>query len=397
MEVTKCKWKYGAKAPVMFMIDDLCNKYMTDKRDGNYLSSDWGGKGLKKNSFWDFLSKNILLQFPYVKVTMFLVVGKRAPVTKTGKESYSEPMDQKGFIELIELLLQNSNIELAYHGLTHGKVSNQNHFIQEWNMFNTLEEAIDTINKGKLIYRNITNEDFRGGKYCGYAFNEISDDSIYRTGFKWWCRHWEGSYFLNKFEQHHSLELEEFNGVVDIPSTVDGSLFSLKCWRGLLSRGYIKALYYKIIKKITIEEIINYLIDNQHVISIQEHTSPCREDGKIQYPNVVSDKENLIYLFKYLQNFDLWYATGSEVEKYYRVYKNSEIRYEPNKKRIKVFCSSLEYENEHLTIGVEHKFAKGITLKNEDEVITLCKKGHKFLGEVYPKKNGNEYIIIVVA
>lgn len=394
MKISKSKWKYGAKAPVMFMIDDLCNKYMTDKRDGNYVGADWGGKGIKKDSFWDFLSEKILNQFPYVKVTIFIVVGRRESISKTGKSSYSEAIDQnEDFMELIDLLSKNNNVELAYHGLTHGKETEQNQFIQEWKMYETLEEAIDTTNQGKQIYRDMTKEDFRGGKYCGYEYNEISDESICKTGFKWWCRHWEGGSFYNRSQKHYSFELEEFNGVVDIPTTVDGSLFSLKCWRGIFSRGYVKAIYYKLFKKITIENIINYLIENQYVISIQEHTSPHREDRKIQYPNIVSDKENLIYLFEYLQNFDLWYATGSEIEKYYRVYMNTEIKYKLD--CIVVVCESIEFENEQLTIRIEQDLAKEITLKNDREEIVLRKNYNSFFGEVYPRKYGNEYKIIV--
>ena len=44
MKITKCKWKYRAQAPFMLMIDYYCNKYMTDKNNGNYLGADWGGR-----------------------------------------------------------------------------------------------------------------------------------------------------------------------------------------------------------------------------------------------------------------------------------------------------------------------------------------------------------------
>lgn len=393
MKIEKCKWKYDKQAPVMFMIDDLANKYIKLSNNKIY-GGDWGAKCFQKDSFWDILNENILKKFPYVKTTMFLVVGKRSPIILKGNEFYSETIDGSSeFSDFINELSSKDNIELAYHGYTHGiATQNIDEFREEWETFHTLDEAIDTIEIGKKLFEKVTNKVFLGGKYCGYKFNEFSDKSIVKSGFQWWCRHWDAELFYSNRE-NLSFELEEFEGVVDIPSTIDGSFYSLRNISKIFSKKYLKALLMFIGKGITLEKQIKFLADNKYIISIQEHTSPYRVDKKIQYPNIVSDKENLNYIFKYLQKYNLWYATGSEIAQYYKAYSNTNVRIIENKLLVE---SSESYDQVDLTIKINCTGASEIILYNDNETIKLSKHDDDFIGEV-TVSNKNEYTIKVIA
>jgi hypothetical protein len=57
---------------------------------------------------------------------------------------------------------------------------------------------------------------------------------------------------------------------------------------------------------------IDFLLKHRLVISVQEHMSPSREDGRRQQPNIVDDKESLRNIFQYLRNKNVWYCTGTE-------------------------------------------------------------------------------------
>ena len=302
IDTNKCKWKYGKQAPVVIMMDDLCNKYMTDRSDGGYLGADWGGMCDAENSWYQFVKHNIFDKYPYVRMTCFLVTGRREDLIIDGKSNISLAMDEtEQFREFIKKLSKDEHIELAYHGYTHGHCSKDNNpdgFIQEWDTFVSVEDAVDVIAKGKKLYEDIVGESFKGGKYCGYRRNAFSDESIVRSGFLYWCRHWDN---VQNGINGESLDMEMFDGVVDIPSSVDGNLFSLREWKHLFTREYVKAMYRKLRYNVTLEKTLDGLVKNGQVISIQSHTSPIREDNKRQYPNVIDDIDNIIYILEYLK------------------------------------------------------------------------------------------------
>lgn len=328
MSIKKCQWKYGKLAPVMFMIDDYANKYMiTKEEDDKLIGADWGGLCFEKGSLLDFLDENLLSLFPYIKTTLFLVVGRRTPIIMNGNESVTLAANEsEAFRNVVKKISQDERFEIAYHGLTHGEIID-GHFRQEWTLFNTVEEALCCIERGKSIYKTITDAPLYGGKYCGYESNCFSDKSIAQSGFLWWCRHWDGNLVFQKknCDGIRSLDIEMFDDVVDIPSTIDGSMLSLKLYKHLFKKKYIKSIYYLIRYGITIEKILNQLINRGCVISIQEHSSPLREDDKRQMPNIIDDVENLQYIFSYLKKYDLWYATGHEIAEYYKLQNETNI------------------------------------------------------------------------
>ncbi|SHJ92679.1 Glycosyl hydrolase family 57 [Anaerobranca californiensis DSM 14826] len=194
INIDKCKWKNGADSAVMFMIDDLANVWHDANLNGICdLGEDWGHKGYEKNSMWDFLEKNFLNEFPYLKVTFFLVVGKRASILKHKDYTYSaDILSDDKFLSFLRDIDKNPMVEIAYHGLTHGIAGKKTEdFIQEWQTYSNLDQAIETINEGREIFYKALGYYPRGGKYPGYAYNNFSDESIAKTGFDWWCRHFD--------------------------------------------------------------------------------------------------------------------------------------------------------------------------------------------------------------
>ncbi|MFL0246227.1 hypothetical protein [Candidatus Clostridium stratigraminis] len=383
MKVKKCKWYNNAQAPVMFMIDDLANTWVDNNSNNELnLGEDWGYCCFQKNSMWDFLNTKLLNKYPYLKVTFFLVVGKRANIIETNKKIYSETIQEnKNFREFLIEINKNPNIEIAYHGLTHGITGiSRTDFVEEWQSFKKINEAIETINIGREIYFNVLGEYPVGGKYCGYKYNDFSDDSINATDFKWWCRHWDANLESGNYE-NYNYDLEMFNNVVDIPSTIDGSYYSLKNIKYLFSKKYLKSVINKFIHGKTVEQVILDRVNAQQIISIQEHTSPYRADKRIQYPNLIFDIENLHIIFNYLKRFDLWYATGTEIANYFLVYENCKIE-NSNDSSFKVECDS-RFEGYELTLSISGNFSGNyISISYGDNKVKFEKIQNQFIGNI---------------
>ena len=335
MKVEICKWYNNAASPVLFMIDDLANVWVDTNGNGEIdIEEDWGyGKNSEKSSF-RYLNEEILKEFSEVKVTFFMPVGIRAGfIEKTEIKSVSKMINcDEQTKEFFRSIHNNSRFEIAYHGTTHGRAGKtKRDFIQEWKLFNSLDDAIDTINYGKEIYKEVFGEYPKGGKYCGYSSNIFSDSSIDKTEFLWWCRYCNldtkssiDKEYFNKFVYGEdssditNFDIKRFgdNEVIDIPSTVNGEIFNGVFYidRKTL-KGVIKSILRKYLIKRTAKNI-EFLIKNKLVISVQEHISPARNDGKRQAPNIFDDLESLKYIFNMLKGKNLWYCTGSELAEY---------------------------------------------------------------------------------
>lgn len=328
MAIEICKWKHNADSPVMLMIDDLANVWVDANKSGRLeIGDDWGFAGRGEGSSILFLENEVLRLFPKVKVNFYVPVGERAGmILDSNIYMYSKPIDEdiesKKFFKSLH---ENPRYELSYHGLTHGTASNQETpFKQEWECYSSLDIALQTIEKGKQIFKNTTGEYPSGGKYCGYKSGSFGDDSIDHSGFTWWHRYWNKGLEQgereaevgNELDLIKSYDLTTFgsNQVVDIPSTLPGNLynnFSHSPYKQFVKN----ALGFIHNKKRTKD--IDFLLGNKLVISIQEHISPARNDGKIQHPNIFTDKDSLVRIFKYLEDKNVWYCTGSELAKYY--------------------------------------------------------------------------------
>jgi len=321
------KWKNNAEAPVLFFIDDLTNKWVDINSNGKIqLEGDWGYAGFDENGAFNFLEKEILSVNYKIKTTFFMLTGRRTDIITNSKiisisESINATNKSKNFFKTLH---KDKRFEIAYHGTTHGVPGKAaKDFKQEWESYKSLDEALATINRGKEIYKDVIGVFPNGGKYCGYISNEFSDESIDKSGFKWWCRYYNRAAIdgFNEIEfcgkdknPFSSFNVKFFgkNKVVDIPTTISGSLLN-SVFRP--NKG-IKGILKKILKPLMIRwklKKIDYLLKNNLVISIQEHISPSREDGKRQTPNIFDDKESLKTIFKYLKKKNVWYCNCSEL------------------------------------------------------------------------------------
>ena len=339
MNIEIAKWKNNAQAPVIFMIDDIANVLMkTNENSALQIGEDWGHAGQDKNSMWSFLSENLLDKFPEIKTTFFLVTDTRVGMRLDEQYTYNEPMDKdEKFIDFLRYLDTHPQVELSYHGTTHGKAGlTYDDYLQEWETFSSLEEAVNTTNYGRELFKKVLGHYPNGGKYCGYKSGDFGDESIAKTGFKWWS-YGEDYLKWDKDDKNptYTFDLSFNRGIVNIPTTIDSSTLSLKIINKFYKRKYLKSLYLYFVKNMSIERHMESLYANQEVISIYEHTSPYRTDGVVQYPNIVSDMDNLIYLFSYLSNKDVWYATCDELADYFIDREKVQLEVEDNRFELK--------------------------------------------------------------
>lgn len=340
MNISVCKWYNNAISPVLFFIDDLANVWVDVNGNGEIDSEeDWGyGKNGKGSSF-RFLNEYILKDFPQIKITFFMPVGIRVgmvenPRIKSISRMINCDEESKAFFKSIN---ENEKYEIAYHGTTHGRVGRTgDDFLQEWELYETLDEAVKTINGGKEIFKDVFGFYPKGGKYCGYKVNGFSDESIDKTGFTWWCRFYNRGLTVDKncdiggkdFNPVTNFDIKTFgkNSVVDIPTTVNGGLLT-----EVLNpdKKTVKGIAKTILKKYLIDKRIGeieFLLHSKLVISIQEHISPARDDGNRQTPNIFDDRESLRYIFNCLRDKNVWYCTGTELAEYYLTRTKIEIK-----------------------------------------------------------------------
>jgi hypothetical protein len=302
VSIDKAKWFGHASSPVLFMIDDLTNSWV--ERNGRELDGpdyDWGGKHRAANGVVRFLEDRLFRRFPQIKTTYFTVVGEMSPFSTQATFASAKPMNSDtASAEFFRSLGRSSTTELAYHGLTHGIPRERPaDFVQEWESFQTLEAGLAQIEKGKAIYREVMGHEPEGGKYGGYRTNHLSERTVEHSGFLWWCRDWTPRDTTGAVPDqcYEVAYFGEKRKVVSIPSTVHG-------------RHWTRAQ-------------IDRLLRHGQVISVQEHISPRRPDGRTQTPNIYDDIDALSRLFTYLATQPVWYATASEVARYFIGYTHS--------------------------------------------------------------------------
>jgi len=159
MNISICKWYNNALAPVLLLIDDFANVWVDTNGNGIVdLEEDWGYAKNGENSSFRFLNEVILKDFHDVKTTFFVPIGIRVgmiqePKIKSISKMINCDEETKAFFKSVN---EHEKFEIAYHGTTHGRVGKtRNDFRQEWKLFKSVNEAVETINRGKEIYKDV--------------------------------------------------------------------------------------------------------------------------------------------------------------------------------------------------------------------------------------------------
>ncbi|WP_066389193.1 polysaccharide deacetylase family protein [Neobacillus mesonae] len=384
MKVKICKWFNNSASPVLLMIDDLANVWVDVNGDSTIsVEEDWGYAKNASNSAFRYLNERILLDYPEVKTTFYVPVGPRVGMVKNPKiKSISKRIDyDKDTIDFFRGIHQNPKFEIAYHGTSHGRVGvTSKDFIQEWETYKSLDEAKNTINAGKEVFFKVFGEYPKGGKYCGYKSGKFGDQSIDETGFLWWNRYFNKGINMkgnsdvgSDYNKITNFDIKKFgkNGVIDIPSTLLGGMFNDVLFNRKDVRGVIKFLLkpYLLIKKY---QELESLLKNKLVISVQEHMSPSRDDGKRQTPNIIDDEKSLKLIFDFLKNKNVWYCTGTELAEYVYLRDNSQIiQLNGNQFKI-VTCIEKPIKNKKLSLILDSNVTK---VKQPDNKIIAGKNG----------------------
>lgn len=382
MKIDVCKWYGDADSPVLFWIDDLANTWVDVSGSGEIeLGDDWGYARDGRNSSFNFLMERLLSRHPKVKTTFFVPVGKRSGVVSSpGINVISEPINSdEEIMTFLRKINESPMFEMAYHGTTHGMPGERTEdFVQEWATYKSLEEAIETIERGKGIFKEVFGHYPKGGKYCGYEPGNFGDESIDRSGFFWWCRH-SNTDLIEYGDREHggddpnpltSYDIKTFgkNGVIDIPTTISGHM--LNRYVNPDSR-IIKGTVKRLLKRRLIEnemKKIDYIIKNKLIISIEEHISPARNDGRSQLLNIFDDLEGLNEIFDYISGKNIWYCTGSELAEYYYCRENSVIEQSGNEFVVKFKPENVELSSKYLSLKVEGDSVEKLILPDGKEV-----------------------------
>ena len=317
------RWKHNARSPVLFFIDDLTNRWIDIDNDGIVKAQgDYGFQGFSSNGSFAHLKEHVLCANPKIKTTFFCVAGPMSPMTTEMEDiNHSFQLGSTPESRHFFKTLHNSEMfELAYHGRTHGSSgNNEAGFIHEWEGFRSLEEALRETEQGKSIFLGAVGAIPTGGKYCGYKSNEFSDQSVERSGFRWWCRTYNRGSVLKGKNPREEYGVSFFGAgrVIDIPTTIPGNLLNGVYAKGKGIRGFAKALLRPFLKWWELRHI-RFLLRHGLVISIQEHISPSRGDNVRQTPNMFDDSESLKAIFSYLKRKNVWYCTCSELADWIR-------------------------------------------------------------------------------
>jgi len=306
------------------MVDDLANVWVRSK-PGDRLrpGDDWGHYGWTKNSALWWLQERVLKGFEDTKVTFFVPVSRAPMVCRYPFDSHFGPINETpaiaGFFRQVH---EHINYELAYHGTTHGISSTaKSPFVQEWDSFQSLDEAIEVTQRGMEIFREVTGEYPKGGKYCGYVSNSFSDESINQCNFQWWCRANNRGLVSEGKERATDFPLSFFgkDRVVDMPTTMYGHVLWTIPHMEYGARLLLAVLRKYVLRRRELHRQINFLLANRLPILIQEHSARSRTDGLPQTPNIVDDCYGLRVILRRLSREKVWHATCSEIANYYRL------------------------------------------------------------------------------
>jgi hypothetical protein len=351
----KAKWFYNYNSPVIFGLDDLHNSIYKVEYKFLHPKYDFGYGGLKKNSIFKYFERNLLEKYPEIKYTIFLVFDKHSSLMSS---KYAKNLDiyaTNEFKELIRYIITTGN-EIAYHGHHHGlrnATYDKKTWCREFDDFTNKEDFFEIIKSDLFKFEEEFGYKIKGGRSPCYMWRDDLIESLINLGFKWW------SFDYKPFVNNIELKYKGYN-IIGMPSNISGGIFNI-------SNNYLKDIF----KKFRLLNKIHNMLKNGEVISIAEHFMTSRIDGKRQTPNVYDDINSLDFIFGYLRNKNVWYATFSEVAEYFYDYNHTKIIkkdkniYElKNDKKYKPFLTIISDSRFLLNLETQKKY-EGIMKDNK--------------------------------
>ena len=320
-------WYNNFHAPAVLMIDDLSDAYIdvypqSHKNDWGYLCEEEGGS-------FSFLKKELLCEYPALKITFFTPYLRHGVINEKSGHNYKKfALGEREAYTAFLKSLEEQGHEIAHHGSDHGSYidennpSTHNNWIHEWALFEDVETGVKTTLEGVKKFKERCGIDVVGGKYCGYIQRENSQEIIERCGFLYWCD--KPSYTLGMYDE----AIFGKKALVSFPTNFAGNAFvRLSYSSGEKKKDRRK----KILKHLQpLYNIYAYaqlyrLYRNRQIISVQEHNSPSTSSGIVQSANIISDIGSLKKIFGFLRPLSVWYATCREIAAYVYVRANTEL------------------------------------------------------------------------
>jgi len=360
------------------MIDDLAPVAVTTNGSLSPANDHGFGKH-NKEGLYHYFHKNLLEAYPEVKGTFFILINRHfnhKPETG-GYQILSDGFDED-YIKFLHSM--KSHFDYAFLGTDHGKIENGS-FIQEFE-YRTLSD-IPLLKEALEEFKKKTGISFQGGKFPGYQSNNQSKEIIEKLGFKWWA------YGHEMKNRKHKSNRESYFGenrlVLNFPTNFSGESFNYWLYPG--NKKFIKArIAYGYYRNLKLHQHLQYLYENQLIISIQEHFSTLRTDGVRQRPNVFDDMDSLKKIYSILRGADVWYARCDEIARYIENRDNTTLKW--NEASLKIGYNG-QYEECRISLA-----SKDINqLKNlaTNEVTKAFRKNGKWVfSEIIP----GEYLAI---
>lgn len=351
------KWYNNFQAPAVLMIDDLSDAYI-DVYSQSY-KNDWGYLCDEEGSSFNFLTKELLINYPQIKITFFTPYSRHDVINENSRFDYKKFAvgERLEFTDFLKKLIEKGH-EIAHHGSNHGKYidinkpTTVNNWIHEWASFEDVETGVKVTLDGVKIFKETCDIDVVGGKYCGYITRENSQEIIDKCNFLYWCD--DSVYEVG-------VRNESFfgnNNVISFPTNFVGNSFiRLTYLSGDERRDKKKKIFkyfqplYNIYSYITLYK----LYKEQQIISVQEHNSPSTTAGTAQSANIATDIRSLNKIFSFLGKLSIWYATCSDIAEYIYIRETSKIDVINNKLTI-YFENNKNFMNPMLSLTHEKSF-----------------------------------------
>ena len=345
--ISKAKWFLDKTSPIIFGIDDITNskcqsRFLREQCDCGYL-------GLGDGGLYNYFVNYLLNKYPEIRVTYFLVMNSHSTYLDNGKTGSIYNNDD--FLKLLNSILGRSD-EIAYHGHNHGYSNTtlmDRKWCREFEQYSP-DEYFNIIKNDLNLFKKRFDYQILGGRTPCYSFREDLVGGLIDLKFRWW------SFDFKPFTNNISLKYGD-DKIIEMPSNISGDAF-------IYGGNAIKSKIKHLLNIVKIEKMMK----SRYVISIAEHFMNARPDGKRQTPNVYDDINSLDFLFGYLRNKDVWYATFSECANYYESYNNTdildmgdgvfEIKYKGNWKMLLTFISDHRYLQNIQTKEIYEGFMK---------------------------------------